>query len=78
MIQRIVLALVVAVVVGLVLVALLGPILVGLTVPIAITVGNFFVAYGWVIGVLCGLWFYFAGGGMISRFRSGPPAPPVA
>jgi len=61
MITRIVLALVVAVVVGLVLVALLGPILVGLAVPIAVTVGGFFVHYGWVIGVLAGLWFYFSG-----------------
>jgi hypothetical protein len=61
MITRIVLALVVAVIVGLVLVALLGPILVGLAVPIAVTVGDFFVKYGWVLGVLAGLWFFFSG-----------------
>jgi uncharacterized membrane protein YvlD (DUF360 family) len=61
LITRIVLALVVAVIVGLVLVALLGPILVGLAVPIAVTVGDFFVKYGWVLGVLAGLWFYFSG-----------------
>ena len=62
MIGRIVLAVVVAIVVGLALVGLLGPILVTLHAPIAVTVGGFFVTYGWVIGVLCGLWFYFAGG----------------
>ena len=61
MITRVVLALVVAVVVGLVLVALLGPILVGLAVPIAVTVGDFFVKYGWVLGVLAGLWSFFSG-----------------
>jgi hypothetical protein len=61
MIGRIVIAVVVAVVVGLVLVALLGPILVGLAVPIAVTVGEFFVRYGWVLGVLCGLYYFFVG-----------------
>lgn len=69
MITRTVLALVVAVVLGLVLVGLLGPILVGLTVPIAVTVGNFFVKYGWVLGVLAGLWFFFAGGNLTARLR---------
>jgi hypothetical protein len=61
MILRIVAAVVVAVVVGLLLVALLGPILVGLTVPIAVTVGDFFVKWGWVLGVLAGLWFFVSG-----------------
>ncbi len=59
---RAILAVVVAVVVGIVLVALVGPILAGLDVPIAKTVGDFFEHYGYVIGVLAGLWFYFAGG----------------
>ena len=60
-IRKLVLAVVVAVVVGIVLVALLGPILDTLKVPIATTIGEFFVAWGFVIGVLCGLWYYFAG-----------------
>lgn len=63
MIARVVLAVVVAVVVGIVLVALLGPILDTLKVPIATTIGGFFVNYGYVIGVLCGLWFFFSGSG---------------
>lgn len=66
-ISRIVLAVVVAVVVGIVLVALLGPILVDIKVPIAKTIGEFFIAWGWVIGVLSGLWFYFAGGTLFGR-----------
>lgn len=61
MIGRIVLAVVVAVVVGLVLVGLLGPILASLGVPIAVTVGAFFVRWGWVLGILAGLWFFFSG-----------------
>lgn len=61
MIARIVIAVVIAVIVGLLCVALLGPILVGLHVPIAVTVGRFFVVWGWVLGVLAGLWYFFAG-----------------
>ncbi len=75
MIQRIVLACVVAVAVGLVLVGLLGPLLVGMHVPIANTVGAFFVQYGWVIAVLAGLWWFFAGGGIVTRFRNTPTPP---
>lgn len=60
-IRNLVLAVVVAVVVGIVLVALLGPILNTLKVPIATTIGGFLVAYGFVIGVLAGVWYYFAG-----------------
>ena len=62
MIETIVLAVIIAVVVGLLLVGLLGPILKSLGVPIAVTVGEFFVKYGWVLGVLAGLWYFFAGG----------------
>ncbi len=62
MIARVVLAVVIAVVVGIVLTALLGPILDTLKVPIATTIGEFFVAWGFVIGVLCGLWYFFSGG----------------
>ena len=62
LIGRIVLAVIIAVVVGLVLVGLLGPILITLHVPIASTVGGFFVDFGWALGVLAGLWFFFTGG----------------
>lgn len=61
MISRIVLAVVVAVVVGL-LCILLGSILVTLQVPIAVTIGGFLATWGWVLGVLAGLWFFFRGG----------------
>ena len=70
MIQRIVLACVIAVALGIVLVGLLGPLLTGLNVPIAANVGKFFVSYGWVIATLAGLWFFFASG---TFRRSGPP-----
>jgi hypothetical protein len=62
LIGRIVVALVIAVVVGLVLSGLLGPVLTDLKVPIAETIGGFFTKYGWVLGVLAGLWYFFAGG----------------
>ncbi len=61
MIARLVLAVVVAVVVGLVCM-LLGTILATLKVPIAVTIGDFLAAWGWVIGVLAGLWYFFTGG----------------
>lgn len=61
MISRLVTAVVVAVVVTLVCI-LLGAILVTLKVDVAVTVGNFFKQYGAVIGVLAGLWQFFAGG----------------
>jgi uncharacterized membrane protein YvlD (DUF360 family) len=66
MISRLVLAVVVAVVVGLVCI-LLGTILVTLKVPIAVTIGDFLAAWGWVIGVLAGLWFFFTGGTLPGR-----------
>jgi hypothetical protein len=61
-IGKLVLAVVIAVVVGIVLVGLLGPVLVSVHVPIAEVIGHFFEEWGFVIGVLCGLWYYFAGG----------------
>jgi hypothetical protein len=61
MIARLVLALVVAIVTGLVCL-LLGSILGSLDVPIATTIGGFLTHWGWVIGILAGLWFYFSGG----------------
>lgn len=62
MIARLVLALVVAIIVGLLLTAVLGPILVMLAVPIAVVIGDFFIRWGWVLGILAGLWFFFSGG----------------
>jgi len=62
MITRIVLAVVIAVVVGILLTSLLGPILNDLKVPIAETVGSFFKQWGFVIGLLAGLWYFFSGG----------------
>ena len=60
MIRKLILAVVVAVVVTLACI-LLGGILDSLKVQIAITIGDFLKSYGAVIGVLAGLWFYFAG-----------------
>jgi uncharacterized membrane protein YvlD (DUF360 family) len=71
-IARLVLALVVAIVVGLGLTALLGPILVSLAVPIAVVIGDFFVKWGWVIGVLAGLWYFFAGGFSLPQWPHRP------
>lgn len=59
-ISRIVLAVVVAIAVGLACI-LIGTILAALGVPIAETVGGFLRSWGWVIGVLAGLWWYFSG-----------------
>ncbi len=62
MIARLVLAVVVAVVVGLVCL-LAGAVLSGALggVPIAVVVGDFLTQWGWVLGVLAGLWFFFSG-----------------
>ena len=73
MIAKLILAVVVAVATGLVLVGLLGPILGSMHVPIAVTVGDFFVAYGWVIGLLAGLWYFFAGPAWSGWSRNTPP-----
>jgi hypothetical protein len=59
--SKLILAVIIAVVVGIVLVGLLGPVLVTIKVPIAVAVGNFCEDWGFVIGVLAGLWYYFAG-----------------
>jgi hypothetical protein len=60
MIRKLVLALVVAVVVTLGCI-LLGSILISLKVEIATTIGDFLKNYGAVLGVLAGLWYFFAG-----------------
>jgi len=62
-IGRLVQALVVAIVTGLVCL-LLGAILGSLGIPIASTVGAFLTHWGWVIGILAGLWFFFSGGSL--------------
>jgi hypothetical protein len=59
MIARVVLSVVVAVVVGLLLV-LLGHILDTITVPIAVTIGDFCIQWGFVLGVLAGIWYFFS------------------
>lgn len=66
MLSRIVLALVVAVAVGLGCM-FLGSVLGDMKVPIAETVGAFLKSWGWVIGVLAGLWYYFTGGTWFRR-----------
>lgn len=58
--RQLILAVVVAAVTGLGCL-LLGSVLTDLNIPIAATIGTFLSAWGWVIGVLAGLWFYFTG-----------------
>lgn len=62
MLSKLVLSVVVAVIVTLACI-LLGGILVALKVDIAITIGEFLKDYAGVLGVLAGLWHFFAGGG---------------
>jgi len=63
MIETLVIAVVVAIIVGALLVYLLGPIIKSLPAPIAQIVGNFFVTWGWGIGLLAGLLYFFGGRG---------------
>jgi hypothetical protein len=60
MIRRIVLAVLIAVIVTLGC-TLLGTLLDSLTVAVAITIGDFLKAYAAVIGIIAGLWYFFAG-----------------
>lgn len=60
MIRKLILAVVVAVVVTLACI-LLGNLLDALTVQVAITIGNFLKTYSAVLGILAGLWYFFAG-----------------
>lgn len=66
MLRKLILAVVVAVVVTLVC-YLVGAVLDQLKVQIAITVGDFLKSYGGVIGILAGIWYYFAGGDLLRR-----------
>ena len=59
LIEAIVIALVIAVVVGALLVYLLGPVINSVPAPIAQIVGNFFIKFGWAIGILAGLYWFF-------------------
>ena len=59
MIETIVIAVIIAVVVGGLLVYLLGPLLKSIPAPIAGIVGDFFVKFGWAIGLIAGLWWFF-------------------
>ena len=63
MIETLVIAVVVAIIVGALLVYLLGPIIKSLPAPIAQIVGSFFVTWGWGIGLLAGLLYFFGGRG---------------
>lgn len=58
MIEVIIIAVLIAVIVGGVLVYLLGPALKTIPAPITGVVGDFFIKFGWAIGLIAGL-FYF-------------------
>jgi hypothetical protein len=74
MLARLILAVVVAVVVTLGCI-LLGDLLGALTVQVAITIGNFLKNYSTVIGILAGLWYFFANSATgPGWFRRGPRA----
>jgi hypothetical protein len=68
-IEAIVIAVIIAIIVGALLVYLLGPIIKSLPAPIAQIVGNFFVTWGWGIGVLVGLLWFFGGGSILGIHR---------
>lgn len=59
MIETIVIAVLISVVVGLVLTALVGPLIGKLPGPFAATVGGFFTQWGWILGLIAGLWYFF-------------------
>jgi hypothetical protein len=65
MLEAIVVAVLIAIIVGALLVYLLGPIIKTLPAPIAQIAGNFFVTWGWGIGVLVGLLWFFTGGSFL-------------
>lgn len=60
MLRNIILSVIVAVVVTLACV-LIGGVLIALEVEIAVTIGQFLKSYSGVIGILAGLWHFFAG-----------------
>ncbi len=71
MIAKLVLAVVVAIAVTLGCI-LVGSILVTIDVAIAVTVGDFIKRFGAAIGILAGLWYFFAGPAGTPWNRGGP------
>lgn len=63
LIGRIVLAVVVAAIIGLACL-LLGALLGDIHIEVASTVGDFLRQWGFVIGLLAGLWYFFTHGGV--------------
>lgn len=61
LIAAIVLAVIIATIVGLLLMKVVGPLILMLPGPVGQIIGNFFVQYGWILGALVGLWWFFAG-----------------
>ena len=61
LIIAIVLAVIIATVVGLLLMRVVGPLILMLPGPVGKIIGDFFVQYGWILGALVGLWWFFAG-----------------
>lgn len=61
MIEAIVVAILVAALIGILLVGLLGPVLQKTGVPIVVTLGDFFVRWGWALGIIFGLLSFFGG-----------------
>jgi len=61
MIEVIVIAVLIAVVVGALITYLLGPIIKSIPAPITQIVGDFFIKFGWGIGIVAGLWWFFLG-----------------
>lgn len=64
LISRIVLAVVVAMVVGFLLAVVIGPLLLLLHTPPTSFVGGILVDWGWPIGVVAGIWWFFSGGSL--------------
>ena len=62
MIESIIVAVLVATLVGLLLVALIGPALKMLPGPLGALLGGFFVQWGWLLGAIVGLLWFFGGG----------------
>lgn len=60
-ITKIIAAVLIAVIVGIALVGLLGPVLLAIHTPITEVLGRFFVSWGWAVGIVAGLWYYFKG-----------------
>ena len=69
MLTRIIQAVIVAAAVGLGCL-FLGMLLASLGIPITDAVAAFLTTWGWVIGVLAGLWYFF-GGGSFPRLGNG-------